>query len=190
MNGSPLAVLRDHVTGAIARGEATAIVEQRAPCCPLCGAGMYDNRASKRNPKAPDFKCMRYKAGCQGVVWPVRAAAAAVPEADRVTEPGMYRDANGDLYKVQASRDDESKLYAKALTRIGGQRLTETDETVRFEFTYAPGAVYRLRASDRLSLDDAKAFGIRYGVCCVCGRTLKDASSVAAGIGPICAGNV
>lgn len=38
--------------------------------CPVCGGGMYDNRATKKNPKQPDFKCKRYKEGCEGVIWP------------------------------------------------------------------------------------------------------------------------
>src|SRR5687768_1041405 len=44
-----------------------------APDCPKCGGAMWDNRASKRNPRAPDFKC-RDKS-CDGVVWPPRDAA-------------------------------------------------------------------------------------------------------------------
>lgn len=106
-----------------------------------------------------------------------------------VAEPGMYRDPAGTIFKVQKSKDS-GRLYAKRLQPIGGRRLTETDETVRFEFAYDKGAIYRLDASQRLSLDDAKAFGIRYGVCCVCGAFLKDAVSVAAGIGPICSGRL
>lgn len=38
--------------------------------CPKCGSAMFDNRLSKRNPKAPDFKC-RDKS-CDGVIWPPR----------------------------------------------------------------------------------------------------------------------
>jgi hypothetical protein len=126
-----------------------------------------------------------------------RAAAAAGDATQQgttttrppVTEMGMYRDADGIIYKVQESQTT-GNLYAKALTAIKGQRLNEQDEIVRWEFAYAPGAMRTLSADDRLSIDDAKAFGIRYGVCCVCGRTLSDAKSVAAGIGPICAKNV
>lgn len=117
---------------------------------------------------------------------PKATPAAGAPSAERVTEPGMYRTAAGDIFKVQASRDDATRLYAKQLTPIGGQRLTETDDTVRFEFAYVAGAIKSLTPADRMSLDDAKAFGIRYGVCCVCGAPLKDATSVARGIGPVC----
>src|SRR3954466_7183444 len=27
------------------------------PLCPTCGGAMWDDRESKRNPRAPDFKC-------------------------------------------------------------------------------------------------------------------------------------
>jgi hypothetical protein len=38
---------------------------------------MWDDRASKRNPRAPDFKCRnkpreRGGPGCEGVIWPAR----------------------------------------------------------------------------------------------------------------------
>jgi hypothetical protein len=36
---------------------------------------MWDNRLSKRNPKAPDFKCRDRR--CDGVVWPGQHHAAA-----------------------------------------------------------------------------------------------------------------
>ena len=39
--------------------------------CPKCGGqGLWDNRKTKTNPKAPDFKC-KNKA-CDGVVWSPR----------------------------------------------------------------------------------------------------------------------
>lgn len=38
------------------------------PACPKCSGPMWDNRAGKKNPKAPDFKC-RDK-NCDGVIWP------------------------------------------------------------------------------------------------------------------------
>lgn len=49
-----------------------------SPACPKCGGAMWDNRLTKRNPKAPDFKC-RQKGGdpaCDGVIWPPRPAPA------------------------------------------------------------------------------------------------------------------
>ena len=35
---------------------------------------------------------------------------------------------------------------------------------------------------------EARAYGKRTGICCCCGRTLTNPDSIAAGIGPICAG--
>ena len=45
------------------------------PSCPKCGGKMWDNRLSKRNPKAPDYKCR--DRSCDGVIWPARVAPAA-----------------------------------------------------------------------------------------------------------------
>ena len=107
-----------------------------------------------------------------------------------VTEVGMYRSADGTIYKVQRSKLNQN-LYAKKLTPINGDRLRDVElgvapTIVNWEFVYEVGAVRNLTADQRLTPEQAKAFGIRYGVCCVCGRTLKDAASVQAGIGPVC----
>ena len=55
-----------------------------APRCPKCSGDMWDNRATKRNPRAPDFKCK--DRACDGVIWPPRdastgPAAAAAPRS-------------------------------------------------------------------------------------------------------------
>ena len=39
--------------------------------CPKCGGRMWDNRLTKRNPRAPDFKCR--DRSCDGVVWPSKS---------------------------------------------------------------------------------------------------------------------
>jgi hypothetical protein len=51
-----------------------ALEPEVAPSCPKCGGKMWDNRATKRNPKAPDFKCRDRT--CDGVIWPPRPVAA------------------------------------------------------------------------------------------------------------------
>lgn len=102
-----------------------------------------------------------------------------------VVEPGMYQLPSGDIFKVQKSR--QGHPYAKQLRPIGGQRLLEVSgERVHFEFVYAPGAVQAIQPEHAMSLEAAIAFGIKYGVCCVCGAFLKDAESVEQGIGPVC----
>lgn len=42
--------------------------------CPKCGGRMWDNRLTKRNPRAPDYKCQNRS--CDGVIWPPRPAVA------------------------------------------------------------------------------------------------------------------
>jgi hypothetical protein len=59
---------------AVAQAEPTA---GAMPTCPICGGPMWDDRATKRNPRAPDFKCKnkpreRGGPGCEGVIWPPR----------------------------------------------------------------------------------------------------------------------
>lgn len=66
--------------GAARRGAApppAAVDANGMPLCPVCGGAMWDDRASKRNPRAPDFKCRnkpreRGGPGCEGVIWPSR----------------------------------------------------------------------------------------------------------------------
>lgn len=113
------------------------------------------------------------------------AAAQADPAQAPVSQPGMYRTEDGRMFKVQRARES-GNLYAKELTRIGGRRLTEEGQVVGYEFQYAPGAIAQLREAHRMTLEQAKAWGIEFGCCCVCGAFLKDATSVALGIGPVC----
>jgi hypothetical protein len=53
----------------------TELTTDASPGCPVCGGRMWDNRATKRNPRAPDFKCR--DRSCDGVVWPPKAGASA-----------------------------------------------------------------------------------------------------------------
>lgn len=115
------------------------------------------------------------------------SALMSLPKAPRAAAPrpvvaadlseGMYRTADGSVYRVKRSRDS-GRLYAKSLDLLTG------------EFAYAAGAVYRLTAADRMTLSQAKFLGCEMGICIVCGATLTDPVSVAAGIGPICGGRV
>jgi hypothetical protein len=56
------------------------------PACPKCSGKMWDNRLSKRNPKAPDYKCRDRT--CDGVIWPQRGAPTAASEGLTVTSSG------------------------------------------------------------------------------------------------------
>lgn len=56
-------------------GPATGPLALDEPSCPKCGGRMWDNRLSKRNPKAPDFKCRNRS--CDGVIWPPKSGQRA-----------------------------------------------------------------------------------------------------------------
>lgn len=142
---------------------------------------------------------------------PVVAPAAATPakdteheHAERIDSDGMYS-MDGVVYKVQRAVHGSGQLYAKRLVIRrdceGHESLDGPIGNVEYcdgscrpaseaeaEFVYAPGIVTQLRPEHRLSLEQAKAFGRLYGICVRCGATLTDETSIAAGIGPVCAG--
>jgi hypothetical protein len=94
---------------------------------------------------------------------------------------GMYRTSDGTIYRVHESRDT-GRRYAK--------RMDYDLFSDKPRFVYAQGAIAKLSESDRMSLTEAKAWGVETGFCCVCGAFLTDEKSVANGIGPVCAKNV
>lgn len=51
--------------------------------CPVCDGPVWDNRETKKNPKAPDFKCKDKT--CDGVIWPPKDKKPAV--AQKATGP-------------------------------------------------------------------------------------------------------
>lgn len=104
-----------------------------------------------------------------------QAKAQAPVNPDPVTEPGMYAK-DGAVYRVKCS--EAGHLYA--------MRFDPSGATKSERFTYAKGVIATLCASDRMTLEQASALGLRFGICCVCGRELTAEKSVDAGIGPVC----
>jgi len=107
-------------------------------------------------------------------------ALFAAPRKPAVHEDGDalgegYYWVEGLVYKVQASKST-GNLYAKVFTAEG--------------YDYAPGAMRVLKSATRLTLEQAAEMGVKTGRCVVCARLLTDPDSVAAGIGPICAGRL
>jgi hypothetical protein len=113
-----------------------------------------------------------------------QTVAAIAPSEPAKLEVGVY-EFNGEIYVVKPNRE-KTRLYAKKLVEIGGRRLTESNEIVNIEFEYAPGVIYSLLPSHKMSIERARELTLRYGRCIVCGRRLKDATSVDKGIGPVC----
>ena len=67
-----------------AAGQGGGVDADGMPLCPICGGAMWDDRLTKRNPKAPDFKCRnkpkeRGGPGCEGIIWPPRSGASPYP---------------------------------------------------------------------------------------------------------------
>lgn len=102
----------------------------------------------------------------------VTPKAAQEAPTEPVKLEGMHK-VGERIFKVQKAVHGSGHLYAK--------------ELVDGSFVYAQGAIRMLSADTKMTLEDAKAYGVLYGVCCVCARTLTDEASIEAGIGPICA---
>lgn len=109
-----------------------------------------------------------------------RAQQAPAPKAQPAQQDtsgldeGFYRAEDGSIYQVVQARHG-SHLLAKRLNPETGA------------FDYAGAARRFVKPAQRMTLEDAKAYGKQTGSCMVCGRKLTAAASVEAGIGPVCA---
>jgi hypothetical protein len=114
-------------------------------------------------------------------------SADATPAQASVTatEPGVYELPDGTIYVVKPNRE-KTRLYAKRLVEIDGDRLTETGTVVQIDFVYEAGAIYKIQPEHKMPYERARELTVRYSRCIVCGRHLKAAQSVDRGIGPVC----
>lgn len=118
---------------------------------------------------------------------PAQTVSTARTDVPAVTEPGAYRNAAGEIFRVQASRET-GNLYAKRLDQTAGT------------FDYVKGAIYTLSADMRMTLAEAMEFGKesarlakeekRPHGWCIFGHKLTKPESIAKGIGPVCEGKV
>lgn len=76
--------------------------QETAPACPTCGGEMWDNRAAKKNPRAPDYKCKT--AGCEGVIWPPREAGAPVATPAGTADDPACPVCGGKMWDDRASK--------------------------------------------------------------------------------------
>jgi hypothetical protein len=109
----------------------------------------------------------------------LREVASETTAAKNNEDPeGLWIGRTGQIYKIQHAHNGSGALYVKVWDK----------EAESFEYVGGGRAVYNVtRECRRMTLDEAKSFGQLYGTCCMCGRTLTDEDSIAAGIGPICA---
>ena len=106
--------------------------------------------------------------------------SALAPEPDDLE--GMHK-VGERIFKVQRAVHGSGGLYVKELIV-----RPLPDGSYNTAFDYCKNGIRRFGLSrhTKMTLEQAKEFGALYGTCCVCGRTLTDEESIAAGIGPVC----
>ena len=131
--------------------------------------------------------------GSRGAGWTVLHVECPQAQPFRITstdralpEEGVYVLEDGTIVKIKSNKTKTNR-YANRWVKIGGERLTETGEHVNGEWEYAPELRSDCTEDLRMTLDQAKEFGVLYGKCVKCGRHLSDAESVERAIGPVCA---
>jgi hypothetical protein len=108
----------------------------------------------------------------------------AAPRPEQATskstelEDGIYRNTAGEIFKVYHTVHGANQQVAKKLVISGDEG--------RFEYVGKSG-LRGLTSEHKMTLEQAKEFGQVYGMCCSCGATLTNETSIEAGIGPICA---
>ncbi|MER6509646.1 DUF6011 domain-containing protein [Nonomuraea sp. NPDC001636] len=100
--------------------------------------------------------------------------------ASTTLPPGVYK-LDGRLYAVKDSRRYSGKQDVKRLEVRNG-KLHRRPVT--------PTTIDRLTPDLHITLEDAVAFGERHHFCCMCGRKLTAANSIAEAIGPVCKKNL
>ncbi len=110
--------------------------------------------------------------------------------ARQALEDGMYKTKDGTIYMVYHTVHGNNQQVAKRLM-IDNMSYEYYDgapsNKAKVHFKYVGKApLAKLAAEDRLSLADAVEFGLLYGSCAICGRTLTNELSKAIGIGPVC----
>jgi hypothetical protein len=121
----------------------------------------------------------------------LNALEAAALMADKVTEPGLYRFVTSLATEVYRVRWNQSKtrLYGELVVPHAADDTDGEEGHGHVEFLYNGKALSFLRASDKLTWQEAREFGALYGTCVACGRSLEDPRSVVQGYGPKCADN-
>jgi hypothetical protein len=116
-------------------------------------------------------------------------AQSTIADPTQLVGPGVYV-YDCEFYSVKESTQNPGRHYAHKIKLVGN----------KFKHVYAPGIIFKLTEEMRANADvivamnrdtiHTNAKGQRVGSCCVCGRMLTKASSIDAGIGPVCGGRV
>lgn len=90
---------------------------------------------------------------------------------------GLYVIGN-EVYLVRPAKRNPRNRYAVNIGNLTTGHYMEP--------AYSPGIAYRLRPAQRMTPDQAKAYGDKSGRCAWCGRSLTDEVSILRGMGPTC----
>lgn len=184
-----------YVTAAKAKGEDPFGEPVEAPKATEKQLAFITKLAEERG-KVVDLETVKAKTQASRIIAELLAMPKAVRtvKGQRVDEPadGIYvdkdEDGNDHIFKVYKMVHGSGRQGVKRLVKtvhVGGA----LDGSPKGTFVYMGLAAKHLPASARkLGLEEAKAFGRIYGFCVKCGATLTDDNSIAAGIGPVCAG--
>lgn len=108
--------------------------------------------------------------------WPWVDRLTARASGGPLPDPGLYL-VDDVIVKVYLT---QNRRLATKVLRVDGSTGS---------FVYAPGWLSKVQADQRLTEDQARAFGKQHGFCCACARDLDDERSLAVGYGPVCADN-
>jgi len=109
---------------------------------------MWDNRQSKRNPKAPDFKC-RDKS-CDGVIWPPKNGASA--------NTGPANPFNEPEYLADQERHEKQTIAAIKQGDTDGDKLLLYEQRMNI----CMAAAARVAAKNDGVVSDPQAIGISF----------------------------
>lgn len=102
---------------------------------------------------------------------------------------GVYK-VDDRIYKVVHAVHGSGNAYAKVLVgRSTGEYDEDGNEKKAWSFEMASGAINKLKVEDALSQEEAKQFGILYGICIRCAADLTREESIHVGYGKTCAGH-
>lgn len=117
---------------------------------------------------------------------PAQTPGGQTPRTPVVTEDGMYRTPDGQIYKVQVALHGSGRLYAKKLVELAVPRVLKNDKIRTHDFEMEPGAIVRLTPAMKMTREEAMEWGKLYGTCCRCGLSLTDEASIDRGLGKVC----
>lgn len=119
-------------------------------------------------------------------------APVIVEQRIAVEDAGVYVLPDGTIIKMQSNKA-KTATYPLRWKIITGERLSEADTHEHGEYEYLEdyGSRHALlnavtSTGRKMSLDEARTFILRFGICARCSRQLKAAKSVERGIGPYC----